>query len=175
MGSSPIGTTFAFIDWAASVCKRLLADTNVFGWPSGLRRWFKAPVSSGAWVRIPLRTLFFSFRLRTTLLCFPCPFVHIVRSYHGESTGSHPNSEVKHHWACSVLRWGTTRESQVMYVLLFGTPHVCRPLASLAILRSSQCAIGLVVKYFVANEVPRVRFPDGAFFLSLRLRLPKAK
>ena len=23
-------------------------------WPSGLRRWFKAPVSSGAWVRIPL-------------------------------------------------------------------------------------------------------------------------
>ena len=31
----------------------------VFGWPSGLRRWFKAPVSSGAWVRIPLRTLLF--------------------------------------------------------------------------------------------------------------------
>ena len=28
-------------------------------WPSGLRRWFKAPVSSGAWVRIPLRTPFF--------------------------------------------------------------------------------------------------------------------
>ena len=24
-------------------------------------------------------------------------------------------------------------------------------------------AIGLVVKYLVANEVPRVRFPDGAF------------
>ncbi len=23
-------------------------------WPSGLRRWIKAPVSSGAWVRIPL-------------------------------------------------------------------------------------------------------------------------
>ena len=23
-------------------------------WPSGLRRWFKAPVSSEAWVRIPL-------------------------------------------------------------------------------------------------------------------------
>ena len=34
----------------------------------------------------------------------------IIRSYHGESTGSHPNSEVKHHWACLVLRWGTTRE-----------------------------------------------------------------
>ena len=22
-------------------------------WPSGLRRWFKAPVSSEAWVRVP--------------------------------------------------------------------------------------------------------------------------
>ena len=43
----------------------------------------------------------------------------IIRSYHGESTGSHPNSEVKHHWACSVLRWGTTWESQVTYVLHF--------------------------------------------------------
>ena len=30
-------------------------------WPSGLRRWFKAPVSSEAWVRIPpLPGLFFS-------------------------------------------------------------------------------------------------------------------
>ena len=45
----------------------------------------------------------------------------IIRSYHGESTGSHPNSEVKHHWACSVLRWGTTWESQVTYVLHFAT------------------------------------------------------
>ena len=59
----------------------------VFGWPSGLRRWFKAPVSSGAWVRIPLRTPFCSY---------------------------------------------------------------------------NESAIGLVVKYLVANEVPRVRFPDGA-------------
>ena len=33
---------------------------------------------------------------------------------------------------------------------------------------STECAIGLVVKYFVANEVPRVRFPDGAFLLSWR-------
>ena len=30
-------------------------------WPSGLRRWFKAPVSSEAWVRIPpLPDIFFS-------------------------------------------------------------------------------------------------------------------
>ena len=40
----------------------------------------------------------------------------IVRSYLAESTGSHPNSEVKQLWACTVLRWGTTRESQVTHV-----------------------------------------------------------
>ena len=45
----------------------------------------------------------------------------IIRSYQGENTGSHPNSEVKHPWACSVLRWGTTRESQVTNVLLLKT------------------------------------------------------
>lgn len=47
------------------------------------------------------------------------PSVLIIRSYQGESTGSHPNSEVKHPWACSVLRWGTTWESQVTYVFVF--------------------------------------------------------
>ena len=32
---------------------------NKVAWPSGLRRWFKAPVSSEAWVRIPpLPTIF---------------------------------------------------------------------------------------------------------------------
>ena len=29
------------------------------GWPSGLRRWIKAPISSGAWVRIPLQSNIF--------------------------------------------------------------------------------------------------------------------
>ena len=29
-------------------------------WPSGLRRWFKAPVSSEAWVRIPPLPLLFA-------------------------------------------------------------------------------------------------------------------
>ena len=33
--------------------------TFMTGWPSGLRRWIKAPVSSGAWVRIPLQSNFF--------------------------------------------------------------------------------------------------------------------
>ena len=38
-------------------------------WPSGLRRWFKAPVSSEAWVRIPpLPRLFF--------FCNPSFFTH---------------------------------------------------------------------------------------------------
>ena len=34
-------------------------NLNVSGWPSGLRRWIKAPISSEAWVRIPLQTIFF--------------------------------------------------------------------------------------------------------------------
>ena len=37
----------------------------------------------------------------------------IIRSYHGESTGSHPNSEVKRPKAWVVLWWGTTWELQV--------------------------------------------------------------
>ena len=35
---------------------------------------------------------------------------YVIRSYHSGITRSHPNSEVKHYWACLVLRWGTTRE-----------------------------------------------------------------
>ncbi len=35
------------------------------GWPSGLRRWFKAPVISMAWVRIPpLSSVLFFFLLQ---------------------------------------------------------------------------------------------------------------
>ena len=38
------------------------------GWPSGLRRQIKALVSSGAWVRIPLQSIFFDFaKLRRTV------------------------------------------------------------------------------------------------------------
>ena len=40
----------------------------------------------------------------------------IIRSYHSGYTVSHPNCEVKHCWAQSVLRWGTTRESWVSNV-----------------------------------------------------------
>ena len=34
---------------------------HVVAWPSGLRRWFKAPVSSEAWVRIPPLPIFFLY------------------------------------------------------------------------------------------------------------------
>jgi hypothetical protein len=33
----------------------------LIAWPSGLRRWFKAPVSSEAWVRIPPLSHVFHF------------------------------------------------------------------------------------------------------------------
>ena len=42
----------------------------------------------------------------------------IIRSHHRGYTASHPNCEVKHGWAQSVLRWGTTRESWVSNVFL---------------------------------------------------------
>ena len=46
-------------------------------WPSGLRRWFKAPVSSEAWVRIPPLPYFLKRTLKYpdihfVLTCFDC-------------------------------------------------------------------------------------------------------
>ena len=52
--------------------------------------------------------------------------LHIVGSYQGENVRSRPISETKHLWACSVLRWGTTRESQVTNVLVVPTGSACR-------------------------------------------------
>ena len=40
---------------------------SLVAWPSGLRRWFKAPVSSEAWVRIPPLPNFFT-----------CPDEHLI-------------------------------------------------------------------------------------------------
>ena len=40
------------------------------------------------------------------------------RPYHDDSTASRLLSEVKHHRAWLVLRWGTTLESQVLFFLL---------------------------------------------------------
>ena len=69
----------------------------------------------------------FFFQLNQTCVLFLAGIQHkkksnIIRSYHGGYTASHPNCEVKHHWARSVLRWGTTRESRVSNVFCF-TPH----------------------------------------------------
>ena len=45
-------------------------ESELVGWPSGLRRWFKAPVTSVAWVRIPPLPLFcFFFLLRRFDAC----------------------------------------------------------------------------------------------------------
>ena len=52
-------TPLTFKPSAHSVNRRMSIESAEFpqpqqvAWPSGLRRWFKAPVSSGAWVRIP--------------------------------------------------------------------------------------------------------------------------
>ena len=49
-----------------------------------------------------------------------------LRPYYGESTGSHPNSKVKHRQAPLVLRWGTTLEPGVLQAFGFS---FCSPLA----------------------------------------------
>ena len=38
---------------AASGSCNVRGSCYLVAWPSGLRRWFKAPVSTEAWVRIP--------------------------------------------------------------------------------------------------------------------------
>ena len=47
--------TLCHIHCVIAICHRVscLCHAHVVAWPSGLRRWFKAPVSSEAWVRIP--------------------------------------------------------------------------------------------------------------------------
>ena len=39
---------------------RFFSESARIAWPSGLRRWFKAPVTSVAWVRIPPLSNLFS-------------------------------------------------------------------------------------------------------------------
>lgn len=52
-----------------------------------------------------------------------------IRPYHAECTRSHPNSEVKLHWAGLVLGWGTTREqSGVVSKFFFPRVEVCEGL-----------------------------------------------
>ena len=44
-------------DIAAIGSCNVRSSCHLVAWPSGLRRWFKAPVSAGAWVPIPLLPL----------------------------------------------------------------------------------------------------------------------
>ena len=56
MGSNPTSDKDFFVLAECSFHYYLSAvslKSHEVAWPSGLRRWFKAPVSSGAWVRIP--------------------------------------------------------------------------------------------------------------------------
>ena len=66
----------------------------------------------------------------------------IIRSHHGGYTASHPNCEVKHHWARSVLRWGTTRESRVSNVFFF-VGETCRQIINMpAVILGIRCFKG---------------------------------
>ena len=57
------------------------AVCQVVAWPSGLRRWFKAPVISMAWVRIPpLPVFFFIVLLQDTCTGFELIF-HLLHVY----------------------------------------------------------------------------------------------
>ena len=53
----------------------------------------------------------------------------------------------------------------MVVVCAFGAWHVCVRVAFVVDFGAGRCsasAVGLVVKYLVAIEMPRVRFPDGA-------------
>ena len=72
------GKVAATIGWCIS--QKSNPDINVVvAWPSGLRRWFKAPVSPGAWVRIPPLPVFFFYFIfitnRELLLQFHMLFI----------------------------------------------------------------------------------------------------
>ena len=86
-------------------------------------------------------------------------------SYFG-SAGSNPAPVMVYHCPRGISSIGRVRRSQrrgtgieTRILHLFTTQGLAYQVNS---------AIGLVVKYLVANEVPRVRFPDGAFKLSWR-------
>ena len=61
------------------------------GWPSGLRRWIKAPISSEAWVRIPLQTIFYIF------------VTHIFHFYKGSGIFGEFNAMRGLWWTCGVV------------------------------------------------------------------------
>ena len=61
--------------------------TMSVAWPSGLRRWFKAPVSSEAWVRIPplprIFSIFLTYPLNSLYSTTLHQYTHTELSYLG--------------------------------------------------------------------------------------------
>ena len=86
----------AFVSSVSSVPFRLFDPEN---WLYGFRPAISAPKSSICNICVTV------FDLPDWLYGFR-PAIGL-RPYYGESTRSHPNSEVKHHQAHLVLRWGT--------------------------------------------------------------------
>lgn len=83
-----------------------------------------------------------------------------IRSYHVEYTASHQNCEVKRHWACLVLRWGTTWEQygavSILLPILFAPSHL------------HQTARALFARVFFAlgrrRSAEILRFPSAGYW-----------
>ena len=58
-------------------------------WPSGLRRWFKAPVSSEAWVRILTCHTFCTYGIKKKIPPLPLLLIHLLwkESFFAVSSG----------------------------------------------------------------------------------------
>ena len=61
--------TFNFLQKSKVLLKNIPQCVQWVAWPSGLRRWFKAPVSSEAWVRIPPLPETFCMSFCPSLVC----------------------------------------------------------------------------------------------------------
>ena len=84
------------------------ADPSSGGSSAVEQRTVKCASAAILWsgVQISLSGFFFYCYARRPFLdgWFARDPTTVIRSYHGESTASHPNCEVKHRWARSVLR-----------------------------------------------------------------------
>ena len=72
-------------------------------WPSGLRRWFKAPVSSEAWVRIPPLPTFFFFLFFFGNVCYVFSSSNLHINCTQRNSGVNPFHEKMLEFACSGL------------------------------------------------------------------------
>ena len=84
-----------------------------------------------------------------------------------ETPDRHPNSEVKHHWACLVIWWGTPSEPYVLNDILYIVLHVCTTIfhAKIHLLQSASVVQWLVC--LPSKQAIRVRFSADAFLYIL--------